>query len=180
MSSQLFDLMGIGNLDIAYLFIGVIVLFIILFVIVIVQINKIGKLRKTYEKFMLGKNAESLENEITSLFEDIIYLKESADTSRKEISRLYKKQEKTYQKIGLVKYDAFKQMGGKLSFSLALLDEKDNGFLLNSVHSTDGCYSYVKGIKAGECSIALGDEEKKALEEAINGKKRLTTSKEGK
>ncbi len=180
MSSQLFDLMGIGNLDIAYLFIGIIVLFIILFVIVIVQINKIGKLRKKYEKFMLGKNAESLEDEITGLFEDITYLKEAADTSRKEISRLYKKQEKTYQKIGLVKYDAFKQMGGKLSFSLALLDEMDNGFLLNSVHSTDGCYSYVKEIKAGECSIALGDEEKKALEEAINGKKRLAASKEGK
>lgn len=179
MSSQLFDLMGIGNLDIAYLFIGILVMMVILFIIIIVQMNKIGKLKKRYEKFMLGKDAGSLEEEITALFEDINYLKEAADTSRKEINRLYKKQEKTYQKIGLVKYDAFKQMGGKLSFSLALLDERDNGFLLNSVHSTDGCYSYVKEIKSGECLIALGDEEKIALEEAISGKKKRT-DKEGK
>ena len=66
-----------------------------------------------------------------------------------------------------MKYDAFSQMGGQLSFSLALLDENDNGFILNSVHSTEGCYTYTKEIKHGECSIELGDEEKKALNIAI-------------
>ena len=69
--------------------------------------------------------------------------------------------------MGLVKYDAFQQMGGQLSFSLALLDENDNGFIINSVHSAEGCYSYTKEIKNGVCSLTLGDEEKKALDIAM-------------
>ena len=170
MTSNLFDSMGLGNLDIAYLFIGILVIILILFIIVFVQMWKLNKLKKRYEKFMKGKEAESLEEEIVNLFEDITYLKEITNKNSKEISRIYKKHESAYQKIGIVKYDAFNQMGGKLSFSLALLNENDDGFILNSVHSSDGCYSYTKEITAGECEISLGEEEKNALEIAINGK----------
>ena len=81
---------------------------------------------------------------------------------------VYKRLETTYQKMGLVKYDAFHQMGGKLSFSLALLNENNDGFIINSVHSTEGCYSYTKEIEAGICSITLGKEESEALAQAIN------------
>lgn len=170
MTSNLLDSIGLGNLDIGYLFIGILVIFLILFILVIVQISKYNKLKKRYEKFMQGKEAESLEEEIVNLFQDISYLKETTSKNSKEISRLYKKHESAYQKIGIVKYDAFNQMGGKLSFSLALLNENDDGFILNSVHSSDGCYSYTKEITAGECEISLGEEEKEALEIAINGK----------
>ena len=75
--------------------------------------------------------------------------------------------ESTFQKVGIIKYDAFNQMGGKLSFSLALLNENDDGFILNSVHSSDGCYSYTKIIKNGKCDINLGEEEKQALDMAM-------------
>ena len=89
---------------------------------------------------------------------------------RKDINNLYKKHESAFQKMGLVKYDAFHQMGGQLSFSLALLDENNNGFIINSVHSTDGCYSYTKRITAGECKLALGKEEEEALSRAMEKK----------
>ena len=59
-------------------------------------------------------------------------------------------------------------MGGQLSYSIALLDEDNNGFLLNSVHSTDGCYSYSKEIRNGKCSLELGEEEQMALNEAMD------------
>ena len=75
--------------------------------------------------------------------------------------------EKTFQKVGIIKYDAFNQMGGKLSFCLALLDENNNGFILNSVHSTEGCYSYTKQIVEGKSKIDLGKEEEEALKMAI-------------
>lgn len=65
--------------------------------------------------------------------------------------------------MGIVKYDAFSQMGGQLSFCIALLDENDNGFIINSVHSTEGCYTYTKEIKNGECKITLGTEEAEAM-----------------
>ncbi len=81
---------------------------------------------------------------------------------------MYKKFENAFQKVGIVKYDAYNQMGGQLSFSLALLDENDNGFVLNSVHSTEGCYSYTKEVKNGMCEISLGDEEKMALDIAMD------------
>lgn len=170
MKYDLLKSMGLENLDITYLFIGMLALIIILIILIIVQMVKLNKLNKKYRKFMSGKNAKNLETDIMSLFEDNKLIKVSLDKNRKDIHTLYKRFEYAFQKIGIVKYDAFSQMGGKLSFSLALLDENNNGFILNSVHSADGCYSYTKEIKQGSCELALGDEEKKALDMAIGEK----------
>lgn len=168
MNYNLLNDMGFGNIDLTYLFIGAFVAIILLFLIVIVLCVNLGKLSKRYKKFMGGKNAKSLEKDIMGLYEDNRLIKASMDKNRKDIENLYRKLEGTFQKIGIVKYDAFDQMGGQLSFSLALLDENDNGFILNSVHSTEGCYSYTKEIKNGLCDISLGDEEKKALDIAMD------------
>ena len=62
-----------------------------------------------------------------------------------------------------MRYDAFNQMGGQLSYSLVLLDENNNGFIVNSVHSTEGCYSYSKEIRNGDSNISLSTEEEEAL-----------------
>ena len=77
----------------------------------------------------------------------------------------------TFQKVGLVKYDAFHEMGGKLSFSLALLNESNDGFVMNAVHSREGCYTYIKEIIDGNSIIVLADEEKEALEMAMEESK---------
>lgn len=168
MNYNLLNDMGLGNLDLTYLFIGAFAAIIILLIIVIVLCVNLGRLSKKYKKFMGGKNAKSLEKDIMGLYEDNRLIKASMEKNRKDIENLYRKLEGTFQKIGIVKYDAFAQMGGQLSFSLALLDENDNGFILNSVHSTEGCYSYTKEIKNGLCDISLGDEEKKALDIAMD------------
>ena len=70
--------------------------------------------------------------------------------------------------MGLVKYDAFHEMGGRLSFALCMLDKNDNGYLVNSVHSNNGCYTYTKEIVEGRCAIDLGSEEKEALTQAVS------------
>ncbi len=168
MNYKLLNDMGFGNLDLTYLFIGAFAAIIVLLIIVIVLCINLGRLSKRYKKFMGGKNAKSLEKDIMGLYEDNRLIKASMEKNRKDIENLYRKLEGTFQKIGIVKYDAFDQMGGQLSFSLALLDENDNGFILNSVHSTEGCYSYTKEIKNGLCDISLGDEEKKALDLAMD------------
>lgn len=165
--SEIFQSMGMGGLDIGYLFIGMAVLIILLFVLLIVQFKKINQLKARMDKFMLGKDAKSLEKDIIAIYEDNKFLKISTEKNKKDIRTLYKNIESTIQKVGIVKYDAFKQMGGKLSFSLALLDENNNGFILNSVHSTEGCYTYTKEIKNGECNIELGKEELQALSTAM-------------
>ena len=66
-----------------------------------------------------------------------------------------------------MKYNAFKGMGGNLSFAMALLDYTNTGFVLNSVHSREGCYVYIKEVERGETDVLLGSEEKDALEQAL-------------
>lgn len=167
MNSNILQSIGLGNLDIAYLFLILLVFIVVLFIIIILQMKKLNRLQKRINKFMTGKDAKSLEKDIVGLYEDNKFLKINVDKNKKDIRTLYKNMEHAFQKIGLIKYDAFQQMGGKLSFSLALLDENNNGFILNSVHSTEGCYTYTKEIKNGECAISLGEEEQQALDMAI-------------
>lgn len=166
MNSTFLNRIGLGTFDLGYLFLismilGVIVLMTV--ILLIIEICKVNRLKKRLDGFLVGKDGVSLEQDIVGLCEDNRFLKNQADKNKKDIRNLYKRMEKTYQKMGLVKYDAFNQMGGQLSFSLALLDENNNGFIINSVHSTEGCYSYTKEIRNGDCTISLGKEEAEAL-----------------
>lgn len=172
MISNLLNSIGLGSIDFAYLFIGMLAIILILFILIIVQIVQTNKLKKRFSKFMQGKDAKSLEKNIIGLFEDNKFLKISAEINKKEITKINKNMEYAFQKVGIVKYDAFKTMGGLLSFSLALLNNHNDGFIINSVHSSDGCYSYTKEIKNGQCDISLGEEEEKALENALKSNKR--------
>lgn len=176
MSSAFLDRIGLGYLDIGYLLAGIagvsLLLFFITLVLLIIQMKRLSRLNKRLQKFMGGKDAKRLEEEISDIFEDNSKLKMAAERNRRDIRRIFHNMEFTYQKCGIVKYDAFKQMGGKLSFSLALLNRKNNGFVLNSVHSSDGCYTYTKEIKEGKSDISLGEEEEQALMMAIGRENR--------
>lgn len=169
MESNVLNSLGLGNLDIGIIFLVLtIVLFIVLVMAVVLWVE-FSKLKKRYNRFCGGRNAKSLEKEIGSLFSENQELKEQVDKNSRNIRHLYRKMETTVQKVGLVKYDAFNQMGGKLSFSLCLLDEKDNGFILNSIYGTDGgSYSYIKEVKDGTCNITMSAEEEKALSIAMH------------
>lgn len=151
-----------------YIIIGITALFLICLILIIILIVKISKLNKKYKQFMTGADGKNLENKILSRFSDIDSLKADAKKTNSEISKIKENLLITYQKVGVVKYDAFKEMGGKLSFVLALLDKNNSGILLNSVHSSrEGCYTYLKEIIKGESFLELSEDEKKALELAI-------------
>ena len=169
MNNYFFKSIGLENIDIGILIVALVVIILFLIILNIVNIRSISKLKKKYDKFMLGKNAESLENEITDLFEDNKFIKNSIEKNKKDIHALYRKFESSLQKVGIIKYDAFDQIGGKLCFCMALLDENNNGFILNSVYGAEGCYTYTKEIKNGNCETSLGQEEEKALSIAMYG-----------
>lgn len=165
-SSEFLNQMGFGWFDLGYLVIVMAVLIIIMLIVIILFINqtlKVKKLAKRLNKFLLGSDGASLEQEIMGLFEDNKFLKNASDKNQRDIQVLFKRLESTYQKMGLVKYDAFSHMGGQLSYSLAILDENNNGFIINSVHSTEGCYSYSKEIRSNDMNITLSKEEEEAL-----------------
>ena len=87
--------------------------------------------------------------------------------NRQDIKNIYRKMEECYNKVGIVKYDAFDEMGGKLSFALTLLNNNNDGYIINMLHSTDGCYAYIKEIVKGQSYIELGEEEIESLDKAI-------------
>lgn len=140
---------------------------VLLFILLLVNMGKTKKIRKKYEAFMQGKNAESLEETLVKRIQQVEELLESESKNREKIQEISDALNCTFQKIGMVKYDAFHEMGGKLSFSLALLDRKNDGFIINAMHSREGCYTYIKEILDGNSIIVLADEEKEALDIAM-------------
>ena len=149
--------------DSDYIILGLAAFCVILFILTVVNMAKTSKLRKKYDAFMMGKDAKSLEETLVTRFDKLISANEA---NEKNIRKMFDNMKFTFQKVGLVKYDAFNEMGGKLSFSLAMLNESDNGFVLNAVHSREGCYTYIKEIIDGNSIITLAEEEQEALKMA--------------
>lgn len=164
----------INNLgfDPIYIIIAQAGLTLILMIAVIVCIIIMRKMYRRYDYFMRGKDAESMEEMIVHQMNEIIELK-SQDRANKDSIRIANKNSRaSFQKIGVVKYNAFKGMGGNLSFALALLDYTNSGFVINSVHSREGCYLYLKEVDRGQTDVLLGNEEKVALEQALGYKEK--------
>lgn len=143
------------------------VICIALVVMLIVLLAKISKLNTRYQLFMRGEEGKSLEEMFHKKFQNMDYINEQLKKIDNHLKHVDANLLRTYQKVGIVKYDAFKEIGGTLSFVLVLLSKEDNGFILNSMHSNaEGCYTYIKEVKGGEVFVALSEEERQALEEA--------------
>ena len=149
------------------------IIMVMLFVLLMVNMGKTNKLRKRYEAFMQGKDAESLEDTLVTRIQQIDQLVTSERRNREDIEKISDILLHTFQKVGMVKYDAFHEMGGKLRFSLALLDQKNDGFIINAMHSREGCYTYIKEILNGNSIIVLADEEREALNIALGKKEKM-------
>ena len=175
MNSMISIFLTSNGIDPFYVKAGILALILILFlVLLIMQIRLMGKFKKlyrTYDRFMRGKDMESMEETVLAQFERIEALEKSNEEKDRQIESIFENLQHVYQKTGLVKYDAFREMSGKLSYAVALLDKEDNGILVNSMYSREGCYSYVKTISGGKCSIEMSEEEQKALKIAVNKEK---------
>ena len=164
MESKILAAIGI---DPAIIFIILIILMIIMIMLYISVNMKYTRLKSSYASFMRGKDAKNLEESILTKFDELDEIAEIAKKNRVDIKDLYRKILSNYQKVGIVKYDAFNEMGGKLSFALTLLDGNNSGWIVNAMHSRDGCYTYIKEIVRGESYIELAEEEAQSLEQAI-------------
>lgn len=156
--------------DSDYIIIGLAAVVLILLVLTIVNISQMRKLKKSYKVFMTGKNGKNLEETLIKRLGQVDSLLTANNENEKNIEALFDDMQHTYQKMGLIKYDAFNEMGGKLSFSLAMLDVKNNGFIINAMHTREGCYTYIKEIVDGNSIIVLSEEEKEALSRAMGNK----------
>ena len=162
---KLFNEFGI---DIGYVVLGMAGVILLMFIMLIVTMAKNSSTRKKYKKFMAGENGKNLEKAILDKFSTVDVLEADVHELSERVEDVSGKLVSSYQKIGLVKYDAFKEIGGKLSFALALLDKNNTGLILNAVHSRDNCFLYLKEIVKGESYVVLSQEEVEALRKAVN------------
>lgn len=144
------------------LFVAVILLIILVFII----IYKMNIISRKYSVLMSGKKGADLEKIIRIRFKEMDQVKANAKRVTKEHKEIKKHLSACVNKVGLVKYDAFNEMAGKLSFVIALLNDDNSGIIFNAMHSREGCFTYAKEIIKGESYIPLSDEEKEALERA--------------
>ena len=151
-----------------YISIALSVCCVVLLVLVIISLCKLKTLKRRVDSLTRGKDTESMEDIILSYLQRVESLEEGEEITRAALTAIKDNLKITYQKKGLVKYDAFREMSGALSYSLALLDKENNGVLISSMYSREGCYTYAKDIVNGKSKINLSEEEAEALKQAMN------------
>lgn len=163
--SGIFESLGIDS--------GIIIIILLILTVYLLIRNvnsnmRLSRLERRYKVFMKGSDAQSLEKVFVRKFVQIDRLYEAKDQHDHELLFIKKNLDKMFSKYGVEKYDAFDDVGGKLSFALALLDKDNTGLILNAVHSRDNCFLYLKEIVKGESYVMLSQEEVEALRKAVN------------
>lgn len=150
-----------------YIVLGLILLVVVLIIIMCVNAVKMKKLKKRFEKFMSKEdiNLEELLVQYTKKLNVLLQHEKEMQTSIEYMEKVVKN---CVQKVGIVRYKAIQNMGADLSYTVALLDENNDGVVFNGIYGRDGCYTYAKPIKDGKSSYNLSQEEEQAIEQAIN------------
>lgn len=156
------------GLSVDVILLGALAAILILLILCLILIGKNSSLRKRYDEFMRDSDGKSLEEAFQKKFANMDYINGKIKEVDEHLAIIDENLLKTYQKVGVVKYDAFKEVGGTLSFVLTLLTKENDGFIMNSMHSSkEGCYIYIKEVKSGEVFVTLSEEERQSLEQAM-------------
>ena len=147
------------------------ILNIIMIVFVLFSIFYMIRLNKKYISFMkkMG-NGNNLDEMLKKYFDDVKEIKKDNSEIKAYYTKLDSDIASCIQKVGLVRYNAFRDVGSDLSFAIALLDREDNGVVLNGLYGSESSNIYAKPIKNGTSSYQLSDEEKYALDIAEQNK----------
>lgn len=151
-----------------YIIIGLIIIIIILFIMNIVTLRSLNGLEKRYRKFMRGSNNKNLEEFIIGYLDSIDDVKNQYENIKELYNRLNSKVSCCIQKISIIRYRAFEDVGSDLSFSIALLDEKNDGVIITGIYGRDESTTYAKPIDSGLSRYGLSQEEQQVLDECIN------------
>ncbi len=144
------------------------VIIIVMFILYIINLIELGKIRREYKKFMekIGKGnniEEILDKHIEKINKTIVKNEEL----EKFCIKLDTDIKTCIQKVGIYKYNAYKDVGSELSFTLALLNEKNDGVVINGIYSRDMSNIYAKPVEKGSSPYKMTEEEKEAVKRAI-------------
>ena len=136
-------------------------------VLALILFAKLRTMNRRMAFFMRGAKGSSLEEELKRVLEDNQKMKIQLKNNVNEIVRINENLLSAYRKIGVVKYNAYPGMAGKVSSCVALLNNENNGIIVNSIHGQDGCYTYVREIMNGKSINPLTKEDEEALRIAL-------------
>lgn len=153
---------------IPYLIIGMVVIIILLFIMVVVLFRAVGKVENRYRKLMKGTSSSNLEEMLLERLGSIENAKEISEKAIDECKRLEIKMKDCIQKVAIMRYKAFENVGSDLSFSIALLDDKNDGVILTGIYGRQESTTYAKPIDKGISRYDLSEEELYVLNEAVS------------
>ena len=164
--NNLLELIRTDNFLLVTFFVNIILILVVILLAIIVIRNN-----KKYIKFMnkIG-NGNNLDEMLKRYIKEVNSIKIDNDEIKAYYTKLDNDISNCIQKVGIVRYNAFRDVGGDLSFAMALLDRKDNGVVLNGIYGSESSNIYAKPIKNGISTYQLSDEEKYAIDLARQSK----------
>lgn len=156
------------NEFIPYIMIGMAVIIILLFIMIIVLFKAVGRVESRYRKLMKGTNNKNLEEVLLERLDSIEDAKEISKKVLSECEKLEIKMKECIQKVAIMRYKAFENVGSDLSFSIAMLDDNNDGVILTGIYGRQESTTYAKPIDKGISRYDLSEEELYVLNEASN------------
>lgn len=153
-----------------YILGGFAFIILLLFIIIIVLFKSIGNLEKRYRRLMRGASGKNVEEVLMSRLDDIDKANESCEKALEHSLVLEEKIKECVQKVAIMRYKAFENVGSDLSFSVAILDGNNDGVVLTGIYGREESTTYAKPIDKGISRYDLSEEEITVLNEAINKK----------
>lgn len=150
-----------------YVLLGLMLVFLLSLVVFITINVRLNKLVKHYQSMLAGAEGKNLEEMLYVCFEQSKDAMAKTEEMGKLVADLQKQANGCLQRIGLVRFNAFEDVGGEMSFALALLDKQANGFIVSNLYGRQESYVYLRPINQGRASTYLLPEEQQALEKAL-------------
>lgn len=153
-----------------YIVIVMALIIVLLFIMIICLFKIIGRVEDKYRRLMKGTNSKNLEEMLLERIDSIDEVKEISQKALQECERLDINMQECIQKVTIMRYKAFEDVGSDLSFSIALLDNNNDGVILTGIYGRQESTTYAKPIDNGISRYDLSEEEVCVLNEAINKK----------
>lgn len=151
-----------------YIMIGLMALVILLLILVIVLFRSLNKVEAKYRKVTRGVNNKNLEEIIVEYLNRVEESKKISEDIKSLYGDMDSRIKDCIQKVSVIRYKAFEDVGSDLSFSVAMLDENNDGILLTGIFGRNESTTYAKPIEKGISRYDLSEEEEEALNNAIN------------
>lgn len=163
-------LINITNENMNYIIIALLVMILLLFIIVISLMVTTRKLKKKYKRLTRGVNNKNLEELIISKFNEVDKASAKADEAINQCKIIKDEIKGCVNKVSVIRYKAFSDIGSDLSFSIAILDSYNDGVIITGIYSRQDSITYAKPVDKGISRYELSEEETYVLNDAINKK----------